>query len=94
MDSETKPLRLLVIGAHPDDCEFRTGGLAAKCRARGDTVKFVSATNGEAGHHLMGGGPLAQRRYEETRHVAAVVDIEYEVLEIPDGRLEADLGDS
>lgn len=91
MDSETKPLRLLVIGAHPDDCEFRAGGLATKCRARGDVVKFVSATNGEAGHHRLGGGPLAQRRYEETRHVAAVADIEYEVLEIPDGRLEADL---
>ncbi|MBC8101575.1 MAG: PIG-L family deacetylase [Cytophagales bacterium] len=86
-----KPLRFLVIGAHPDDCEFKAGGLAAKCRARGDVVKFVSATNGEAGHHKIGGGPLAQRRYRETRQVAAVADIEYDVLEIPDGRLEADL---
>jgi LmbE family N-acetylglucosaminyl deacetylase len=91
MEPERTPLRLLVIGAHPDDCEFRTGGLATKCRARGDVVKFVSATNGEAGHHQIGGGPLAQRRYEETRNVAAVADIEYDVLDIPDGRLEADI---
>ena len=58
MEPETRPLRLLIIGAHPDDCEFKAGGLAAKCRERGDIVKFVSATNGEAGHHKSGGGPL------------------------------------
>jgi N-acetylglucosamine malate deacetylase 1 len=85
------PLRALMIGAHPDDCEFKTGGLAARYRQQGHIVKFVSATNGEAGHHEMGGGPLAQRRYEETRRVAEVGDIEYEVLDYPDGRLEADL---
>ncbi len=91
MEPETRPLRLLIIGAHPDDCEFKAGGLAAKCRERGDIVKFVSATNGEAGHHKSGGGPLARRRYEETRQVSAVSGIEYDVLDIPDGRLEADL---
>src|SRR5215831_76894 len=55
-------IRALMIGAHPDDCEFTSGGLAAKLVARGHAVKFVSATNGEAGHHKIGGGPLAQRR--------------------------------
>lgn len=80
-----------MIGAHPDDCEFKTGGLALKYRQRGDIVKFVSATNGNAGHHEMGGGPLARRRAEECRAVASVADIEYEVLEIDDGRLVVDL---
>ncbi|HVK03336.1 MAG TPA: PIG-L family deacetylase [Armatimonadaceae bacterium] len=89
--TERKPVRALVIGAHPDDCEFTAGGLATKLVARGDVVKFVSATNGDAGHHRMGGGPLARRRYEETRAVAAVSGVEYEVLPYPDGRLEADL---
>src|SRR5689334_2751438 len=84
-------IRALMIGAHPDDCEFKTGGLAALYRAQGHIVKFVSATNGEAGHHEMGGGPLAQRRYEETRRVAEIADIEYEVMTSADGRLEADL---
>lgn len=84
-------LRVLMIGAHPDDCEIDTGGLAVKYRARGDVVKFVSATNGDAGHHQIGGGPLARRRLEETRRVAKVADIEYEVLENSDGRLEANL---
>ena len=84
-------IRALMIGAHPDDCEFTSGGLATKLIAQGHVVKFVSATNGEAGHHLMGGGPLAQRRREETRAVAAVSGVEYEVLDYPDGRLEVDL---
>ncbi len=86
-----RQLRALMIGAHPDDCEFKTGGLAALYRAQGHIVKFVSATNGEAGHHEMGGGPLAQRRYQETRRVAEVADIEYEVMDSADGRLESDL---
>lgn len=85
------PLRALMIGAHPDDCEFKAGGLAAKLRARGDVVKFVSATNGDAGHHEMRGEPLARRRAEETRRVAALAGIEYEVLPFPDGRLDTDL---
>lgn len=88
---QQRQLRALMIGAHPDDCEFKTGGLAAKLRAQGHAVKFVSATNGEAGHHQMGGGPLAQRRWQETRRVAEVAGIEYDVLDYPDGRLEADL---
>nr|CAA9288117.1 hypothetical protein AVDCRST_MAG63-4123 [uncultured Armatimonadetes bacterium] len=88
---QQEPIRALMIGAHPDDCEFKTGGLAARYRAEGHAVKFVSATNGEAGHHRMGGGSLAQRRWEETRRVAEVAGIEYDVLDYPDGRLEADL---
>lgn len=92
MAQETaRRLRVLMIGAHPDDCEIDTGGVALKYRARGDVVKFVSATNGDAGHHEMGGGPLARRRREETRRVAELADIEYEVLENSDGRLEANL---
>jgi len=84
-------IRALMIGAHPDDCEFTSGGLAAKLIARGHAVKFVSATNGEAGHHLIGGGPLAQRRLAETQAVAALAGVEYEVLDYADGRLEVDL---
>ncbi len=85
------PLRALMIGAHPDDCEYLGGGLAAKYRAQGHAVKFVSATNGNAGHHQLGGAPLACRRLEETRRVSALTGIEYEILDNDDGQLEADL---
>src|SRR6516162_3064780 len=41
---------ILCIGAHPDDNELSVGGTAAKFRARGDAVRFVSVTNGDKGH--------------------------------------------
>src|SRR5687768_1697517 len=53
-------VRVIVFGAHPDDCELRAGGSAAKWAALGHHVKFVSVTNGDIGHWRMAGGPLAK----------------------------------
>ncbi len=86
-----EPLRIMVLGAHPDDCDLRCGGMALKYRALGHRVKFVSVTNGDTGHHEMGGGPLARRRYAETQAAARVADIEYEVFDIHNGELEPNL---
>jgi len=44
------PLRIIVFGAHPDDCELKAGGVAARWAAQGHKVKFVSVTNGDIGH--------------------------------------------
>lgn len=85
------PLRLLVIGAHPDDAEFRAGGLAAIYRRLGHEVRFVSVTNGEAGHHLTTGPELVERRSAEARAAGKTIGVETEVWEHPDGRLEATL---
>ncbi len=84
-------LRILVFGAHPDDCDLRCGGMAMKWRALGHHVKFISMTNGDTGHHEMGGGPLARRRYAEAQAAAEVADIEYEVFDIHNGKLEPNL---
>jgi LmbE family N-acetylglucosaminyl deacetylase len=84
-------LRLLVIGAHPDDAEYRAGGLAALYRSLGHDVRFVSVTNGEAGHHEINGPALVARRREEARAAAAVVGLRSEVWDHPDGRLEPTL---
>lgn len=72
-------VRVLVIGAHPDDCDIAAGGLAALYSQAGHVVKFLSMTNGDTGHQQMGGGELARRRYAETQASAAVLGIEYEV---------------
>jgi N-acetylglucosamine malate deacetylase 1 len=84
-------LRLMVVGAHPDDAEFKAGGLAAIYRGLGHEVRFVSVTNGEAGHHRVFGAALAARRRSEAAAAAATLGFEYEVWENPDGRLEATL---
>ncbi len=62
--------RIIVIGAHPDDCDSDAGGTATLLAAMGHAVKFVAVTNGDAGHHLIQGKQLAERRYKETQEVA------------------------
>ena len=80
-------LRIIVFGAHPDDCELKAGGMAARWAAQGHHVKFVSTTNGDIGHATMAGGPLARRREAEVKEAAKVLGIETEVLDIHDGEL-------
>jgi len=80
-------LRILFFGAHPDDCEFHCGGMALMYRDLGHKVKFISLTNGDTGHHEMGGGPLARRRYAEAQAAAAIADLEYKDLDIHNGEL-------
>ena len=45
-------LRIIAFGAHPDDCEVRSSGVAAKRAAMGHKVKFVSVTNGDSRRRL------------------------------------------
>ena len=61
-----KNLRILAFGAHPDDCDFSAGGTAIRFARAGHQVRLVSMTNGDAGHHEIGGLALARRRYAET----------------------------
>jgi LmbE family N-acetylglucosaminyl deacetylase len=83
-------LRLLVIGAHPDDPD-KSGGTMARYVELGHTVKFVSLTNGDAGHQDLGGGPLARIRTEEARCAGQAIDSEYITLDNHDGELMATL---
>ncbi|KKM05505.1 hypothetical protein LCGC14_1753450 [marine sediment metagenome] len=83
--------RILCIGAHPDDCEEMIGGTAALWAAAGHEVLFVSATNGQTGHHVQGGAALAQRRIAEAAASAKVLGVQSRVLPIPNGELEPTL---
>jgi len=83
----TEILRILAFGAHPDDCDIKLGGMAIKYAQLGHKVRFVSVTNGDTGHHEIGGGPLAKRRRAEAQKAAEVAGIEYDVLDIHNGQL-------
>ena len=82
-----RPLRLLILGAHPDDADYHAGGLAALYRATGHDVLMVSLTNGDAGHHVMAGPALARRRAAEAAAAGAVIGARYLVLDHHDGEL-------
>jgi LmbE family N-acetylglucosaminyl deacetylase len=86
-DATDGKLRIICFGAHPDDNEFRAGGVASRWAAQGHHVKFVSCTNGDIGHWGMAGGPLAQRRTAEVKRCAEIFGIETEVLDIHDGEI-------
>jgi LmbE family N-acetylglucosaminyl deacetylase len=80
-------LNIIAFGAHPDDCDGRAGGTAAKWAALGHKVRFVSVTNGDAGHQSEGGGALARRRRAEAAEAGRRIGIEYVTLDNHDGEL-------
>ena len=81
------PLNIIVFGAHPDDCDIDTGGTAILFSKMGHNVKFVSLTNGDAGHYAMGGGALAKIRIAEAKEAGKRFGVEYDVLDNHDGEL-------
>ncbi len=84
---QERKLNIIAFGAHPDDCDQGAGGVAAKYAALGHKVRFVSVTNGDAGHQTQGGGVLAARRRAEAAEAGKRVGIEYITLDNHDGEL-------
>jgi LmbE family N-acetylglucosaminyl deacetylase len=85
--AQNAKIRVIAFGAHPDDCDIRASGTAALWVKMGYAVKFVSVTNGDAGHQTMHGSELAKRRLAEAKESARRLGIEYEVLDNHDGQL-------
>ena len=86
-----KPLRVIMIGAHPDDAEVKGAGTAALWAGQGAKVLLVSVTNGDAGHQSEGGGALARRRAAESRKSAEILGVSWKTLDFHDGELEPTL---
>ena len=82
-----RPLRAMMIGAHPDDCDISTYSITTRLDKAGCTVRFVSMTTGNAGHQTMRGEELVNTRAKEAQASAAYLGITYEILPFDDGRL-------
>jgi len=80
-------VRIIMIGAHPDDCDEDGGGTAALFAQMGYAVKFVSVTNGDAGHQTLKGKELAKRRFAEAQESGKRLGVTYDVLDNHDGLL-------
>jgi LmbE family N-acetylglucosaminyl deacetylase len=79
--------RVIMFGAHPDDCDQKGGGTAILLARLGYAVKFVSVTNGDAGHQTMKGMALAKRRFAEAQEAGRRFGVSYDVLDNHDGAL-------
>ena len=89
---ESKDLRVMIIGAHPDDPDITGGGLALNYVKVGATVKLVSMCNGDKGHMTMTPEALAARRYLEAQKSKEVLGVdEYRIAPHHDCELEATL---
>lgn len=84
-------MKILMIGAHQDDNEFRCGGLAHKYVKMGYDVRFLSMCNGCGGHHIMTPEQTTARRAQESAAVAKLLGITYDVWDIDDCNIMADL---
>ena len=87
-DEEIK--RILVVMAHPDDCDFGAGGTIAQWTSRGIEVSYCIITNGDQGGEESG-IPLEempavrQREQREAGAILGVTDIRF--LNYRDGSL-------
>jgi len=84
-------MKILAIGAHQDDNEFRVGGMAHKWVQAGHEVRFLNLCNGCGGHHIMTPEETTARRAKESAKVAEFLGIEYDVWDIDDCTIVADL---
>ena len=89
--TNASPLRAMMIGAHPDDCDISTYSITTRLVRAGCTVRFVSMTTGNAGHQTLRGKELAAVRAREAQASAALLGVTYEILPFDDGRLTPSL---
>ena len=77
-------MRILAIGAHPDDLEILCAGTLARYAQEGHEVVMCVATDGTAGHMVIKPPELAQIREREARAAAEVIKAEFIWLGFPD----------
>lgn len=69
-------MRVLAVGAHPDDLDILCAGTLAKYGARGDQVVMAISTNGEAGSNGTTMEETSRIREKEARASAAIIGAE------------------
>ena len=84
-------MRILALGAHPDDLEIYCYGLLAACKSRGDELHLAVATDGAAGVVSGRDDSLAERRAAETKSALSPLATP-SMLGLPDGALSGTAG--
>ena len=77
-------MKILAIGAHQDDNEFRVAGMTVQWVKAGHEVRFLSLTNGCGGHHILTPEETVKARAKESAAVAEYLGIRYDIWEDQD----------
>jgi LmbE family N-acetylglucosaminyl deacetylase len=86
--------RILVVVAHPDDCDFGCAGSTARWTSEGREVSYCIVTDGDAGGSDRSAtrADVAQLRRREQTAAAAVVGVsDIAFLGYPDGKVEVSI---
>jgi LmbE family N-acetylglucosaminyl deacetylase len=82
-------MRVLAVGAHPDDLEILCGGTLARYAQEGHEVIMCHATRGDRGSFVHASEEIAALRGEEARRAAEICGAEEATLGLSDGELNA-----
>jgi LmbE family N-acetylglucosaminyl deacetylase len=82
-------VRLLAVGAHPDDLEILCGGTLARYVEEGHDVVMCHATKGDRGSFEYTSEEVAAIRDAEARQAAEIAGAEHVSLGISDGEVNA-----
>jgi LmbE family N-acetylglucosaminyl deacetylase len=80
-------MRILGVGAHPDDLEVLCAGTLAKYAEAGHQVVMCHVTIGEKGHFHIPSEQLAKTREQEAKEAAQLIDAESMSLGLLDGEV-------
>ena len=82
-------MRVLAVGAHPDDLEILCGGTLARFVREDHEVVMCHATRGDRGSFVHSSEEIARIRGVEARRAAMVCGAEYATLGFSDGEINA-----
>jgi LmbE family N-acetylglucosaminyl deacetylase len=88
-DDQGGRVRVLAVGAHPDDLEILCAGTLARYAADGHEVWMCHATTGDMGSFVHGREEISAIRLGEAARSAAVIGATHRCLGLGDGEVNA-----
>jgi N-acetylglucosamine malate deacetylase 1 len=82
-------VRVLAVGAHPDDLEILCGGTLARYVREGHAVVMCHASRGDRGSFVHTSDEIASIRGREARRAAEICGAEHATLGLSDGEVNA-----
>jgi len=82
-------MRVLAVGAHPDDLELLCGGTLSRFVREGHQVTMCHASIGDRGSFVHSAAEIGQIRLAEARQAAAIIGADHATLGLSDGLVNA-----